>query len=460
MPTAPSLAIERTPLSRRRPREHPPIPRVNLTSNLLSYPSTIHSVHVCRRADDAAPLAVKVVSLSSKADGGGTMVISAGSASRIAAEVRALRALDGTGGSIPTDDDDDNDVDASRSLFPRFHDFYLAPSSSPVGGWDAHLVSSMCPGNRDLRAYLRAARDRGRCGLPESQARFYLAELAAALHAVHTVARLAHGDVKPENVAVSSATGHISLVDFDLSTDLGDRGVQRVGSPAMDENCQKVGTRVVVAGTEAYMSPELIAGDPRDAASDWWAFAVVAYELRPRSRSVWIAKKSAPVLLARTRGVRARSFPRRGRGRTGPGVVGGHEGYDRGDDAAAGGGRLGQARRVGRVGALRVFRRVDTGPARGGAARGPLGDAPRGRVGDVRRRTTGYHRLPRCNITRICLNGLLPQRTTSRHHSSGFRKHCTTKDRVTRTFRVPSSPTADACSSKNASSAAADSSVL
>ena len=46
----------------------------------------------------------------------------------------------------------------------------------------------------------------------------------------------------------------------------------------MDENCQKVGTRVVVAGTEAYMSPELIAGDPRDAASDWWAFAVVAYE--------------------------------------------------------------------------------------------------------------------------------------------------------------------------------------
>lgn len=207
------------------------------------------------------------------------MMISAGSASRIAAEVRALRALDGTGGSIPTDDDDDDDVDASRSLFPRFHDFYLAPSSSPVGGWDAHLVSSMCPGARDLRAYLRAARDRGRCGLPESQARFYLAELAAALHAVHTVARLAHGDVKPENVAVSSATGHISLVDFDLSTDLGDRGVQRVGSPAMDENCQKVGTRVVVAGTEAYMSPELIAGDPRDAASDWWEFAVVAYEL-------------------------------------------------------------------------------------------------------------------------------------------------------------------------------------
>jgi serine/threonine protein kinase len=230
------------------------------------------------------------------------MVISAGSASRIAAEVRALRALDGTGGSIPTDDDDDDDVDASRSLFPRFHDFYLAPSSSPVGGWDAHLVSSMCPGARDLRAYLRAARDRGRCGLPESQARFYLAELAAALHAVHTVARLAHGDVKPENVAVSSATGHISLVDFDLSTDLGDRGVQRPSSPAMDENCQNVGTRVVVAGTEAYMSPELIAGDPRDAASDWWAFAVVAYELvhgrvpfgSPKSRHPFSSRVHVP----------------------------------------------------------------------------------------------------------------------------------------------------------------------
>ena len=388
------------------------------------------------------------------------MMISAGSASRIAAEVRALRALDGTGGSIPTDDDDDDAVDASRSLFPRFHDFYLAPSSSPVGGWDAHLVSSMCPGARDLRAYLRAARDRGRCGLPESQARFYLAELAAALHAVHTVARLAHGDVKPENVAVSSATGHISLVDFDLSTDLGDRGFQRPSSPAMDENHQKVGTRVVVAGTEAYMSPELIAGDPRDAASDWWAFAVVAYEC-VHGRVTFGSPKSRHPFSSRVHVASARvHFPAADEGGPDPALSEDMKGMIVAmtrRPASGVGDRLGGWAELAHCGCFEGLTRV---PRVAVPREDRWVTLPGGRVGDVRRRTTGYHRLPRCNITRICLNGLLPQRTTSRHHSSGFRKHCTTKDRVTRTFRVPSSPTADACSSKNASSAAADSSVL
>ena len=254
-------------------------PRADLHRAPASLP-TIRSVRACRRADDRGePLVVKVTSLGRGADGGGGISVAA--ARRVAAEVRALLALDGTGGAVPSDDDDDDDDDdeASRALFPRLHDFYLVTGSpsAPSHPVESHLVTTMCAGGRDLRAYIRAARADRRVGLPESQARFYLAELAAALHAVHTRALLAHGDVKPDNVVVDATTGHILLVDYDLAKPLpNDRQTIAKRSP---NNRQTIAKRVVVAGTEAYASPELAAGAAPDAASDWWAFAVVAYEL-------------------------------------------------------------------------------------------------------------------------------------------------------------------------------------
>ena len=257
-------------------------PRADLHRAPASLP-TIRSVRACRRADDRAePLVVKVTSLGRGADGGGGISVAA--ARRVAAEVRALLALDGTGGAVPSDDDDDDDDDddASRALFPRLHDFYLVTGSpsAPSHPVESHLVTTMCAGSRDLRAYIRAARADRRVGLPESQARFYLAELAAALHAVHTRALLAHGDVKPDNVVVDAITGHILLVDYDLAKPLpNDRQTIAKRPPPNDHRQTTIAKRVVVAGTEAYASPELAAGGAPDAASDWWAFAVVAYEL-------------------------------------------------------------------------------------------------------------------------------------------------------------------------------------
>ena len=255
-------------------------PRADLHRAPASLP-TIRSVRACRRADDRAePLVVKVTSLGRGADGGGGISVAA--ARRVAAEVRALLALDGTGGAVPSDDDDDDDDDASRALFPRLHDFYLVTGSpsAPSHPVESHLVTTMCAGGRDLRAYIRAARADRRVGLPESQARFYLAELAAALHAVHTRALLAHGDVKPDNVVVDATTGHILLVDYDLAKPLpNDRQTIAKRPPPNDHRQTTIAKLVVVAGTEAYASPELAAGGAPDAASDWWAFAVVAYEL-------------------------------------------------------------------------------------------------------------------------------------------------------------------------------------
>mmetsp|Transcript_10412 Transcript_10412/g.46966 ORF Transcript_10412/g.46966 Transcript_10412/m.46966 type:complete len:152 (-) Transcript_10412:656-1111(-) len=70
------------------------------------------SVRACRRADRAEPLVVKVTSLGRGADGGGGISVAA--ARRVAAEVRALLALDGTGGVVPSGDDDDDDASITR----------------------------------------------------------------------------------------------------------------------------------------------------------------------------------------------------------------------------------------------------------------------------------------------------------------------------------------------------------
>merc|ERR1719433_1195921 len=51
--------------------------------------------------------------------------------------------------------------------------------------------------------------------LTEEQTRFYMAELAEAIHSVHCL-KFVHRDLKPDNVLVSNE-GHIKLSDFGLA---------------------------------------------------------------------------------------------------------------------------------------------------------------------------------------------------------------------------------------------------
>ena len=87
----------------------------------------------------------------------------------------------------------------------------------------------------------------------------WLEQLLEALAALHR-AGFAHGDLKPTNVLVDTE-GDLRLVDFGLARPVAGEGAGPVG------------------GTLYYAAPELLLGEPPDAASDLFALGVLAHEL-------------------------------------------------------------------------------------------------------------------------------------------------------------------------------------
>jgi serine/threonine protein kinase/tetratricopeptide (TPR) repeat protein len=149
-----------------------------------------------------------------------------------------------------------------------------------------------------------------------------LVEVARGLAAVHA-AGVVHRDIKPDNVIVG-ADGRIRLGDFGLARSGGSSGAapspasfaplragappchgsERSGLQAGAPPCHgsdwsglrpgalgTVSGGTAVAGTPAYMAPEVLRGGPADAASDQFSFGVLAYELlggkRPFAGATW-----------------------------------------------------------------------------------------------------------------------------------------------------------------------------
>ena len=112
-----------------------------------------------------------------------------------------------------------------------------------------------------------------------------LAEIARGLEAVHA-AGVPHRDIKPDNIIVGS-DGRTRLGDFGLARS----GVADPVAPATDTELA-VGTPVTaIAGTPAYMAPEVLRGGSATAASDQFSFGVMAYEVlagkRPFTGTTW-----------------------------------------------------------------------------------------------------------------------------------------------------------------------------
>lgn len=147
-----------------------------------------------------------------------------------------------------------------------------------------YLCMEYCSGGEFFRAL--QARP-GRCIL-EDDARFYAAEVTAALEYLHLMGFI-YRDLKPENILLHQS-GHIMLSDFDLSKQSDPGGVPTMivsRSGTSHSSLPMVDTKSCIAnfrtnsfvGTEEYIAPEVIKGCGHTSAVDWWTLGILVYEM-------------------------------------------------------------------------------------------------------------------------------------------------------------------------------------
>jgi len=94
---------------------------------------------------------------------------------------------------------------------------------------------------------------------PDPVGKFYAAEVALALHFLHSNG-IIYRDLKPENILLDTS-GHVKLTDFGFAKRL-------VG-----------GITNTLCGTPDYLAPEIIEGRPYGKSVDWYALGVLIFEM-------------------------------------------------------------------------------------------------------------------------------------------------------------------------------------
>lgn len=149
---------------------------------------------------------------------------------------------------------------------------------------DDHLYLCMeyCMGGE----FFRALQTRRMKCISENDARFYAAEVTAALEYLHLMGFI-YRDLKPENILLHQS-GHIMLSDFDLSKQSSNAANPALiastrsstSLPQLDTNACINGFRTnSFVGTEEYIAPEVIWGKGHTSAVDWWTLGIFIYEM-------------------------------------------------------------------------------------------------------------------------------------------------------------------------------------
>ena len=112
-------------------------------------------------------------------------------------------------------------------------------------------------------------------GLPPHEALGYLAQIAGALDAIHSVGIL-HRDLKPANIMLRD-DGSPALIDFGVAS-LRDPEAAWVAQGVIQGTAERA-ARGEVFGTPYYMSPEQGEGRTVDERADLYSLGVVFYEL-------------------------------------------------------------------------------------------------------------------------------------------------------------------------------------
>src|SRR5262249_47081084 len=106
-------------------------------------------------------------------------------------------------------------------------------------------------------------------GLAIETAIRYGVQIADAL--AHAQERgVVHRDLKSSNVIITPE-GRVKVLDFGLAK----RVIEKSEDATRSEPLTEAGS---VAGTLAYMAPEVLRGEPADARSDLWALGVMLYQ--------------------------------------------------------------------------------------------------------------------------------------------------------------------------------------
>ncbi|KAF9542676.1 serine/threonine protein kinase, AGC [Mortierella hygrophila] len=144
-----------------------------------------------------------------------------------------------------------------------------------------YLCMEYCMGGE----FFRALQMRPGKHLLEEDAKFYAAEVIAALEYLHLMGFI-YRDLKPENILLHQ-TGHIMLTDFDLSKQSSPAGEPTIVKNALPSMPPAIDTKSCIAhlrtnsfvGTEEYIAPEVIKGHGHTSAVDWWTLGILIYEM-------------------------------------------------------------------------------------------------------------------------------------------------------------------------------------